>query len=280
MENEMQYYENLQLGKKSDYTLPFYYTASKSRTHVKGRPRWHEEIEIKYILSGTAEIICGTDVFLATEGDVVVINPCELHATQTNDSDTVSYHLLMVSPDIPFLQEASNSTMPNFKHLIRGDHVLAGYLELLFCELTEKPTAYQLGAFGALALIFSHLQRHHAVTEPAVTPENRRMADRIKPALDHILQHYPQEISIETLSQLCAMSIYHFCRVFKAVTGDSAISYINQLRISKASALLRTSNLSVAEIASVVGYSDVSYFSRCFKKQMGLSPAAYQKAAK
>ena len=280
MDNEMQYYENLQLGKKTDYTLPFHYSVSKSPSHIKYTPRWHEEIEIKYIISGSAEIVCGTDVFLASEGDVVIINSCELHATQTNGDESVAYHLLMVSPDIPLLHEATQTTMPHFKHLIRGDRVLAGHLELLFRELNEKPTAYQLGAFGALALIFSHLQRHHAVSDPSTTPENRRMADRIQPALDHIVRHYPEEISIDTLAHLCTMSVYHFCRIFKTVTGNTAIGYINQLRISKASALLRGSNLPVAEVASLVGYSDVSYFSRCFKKQMGLSPAAYQKAEK
>lgn len=277
MEQEMKYYEHLQ--KKSDSTLPFYFTAAKSLHQVNCSPRWHEEIEIKYILSGTAEIICGTEVFIATAGDVVVINPCELHGMQAYGDESVSYHLLMVSTDIPLLKEEPQGTMPYFKHLIKGDSVLSSYLDLLFREVTEKNTAYHLGAQGALSLIFSHLQRYHAITEPMVTLENRRMVDRIQPALDHIVQHYTHNISIEDLAQRCSMSVYHFCRVFKAVTNNTAVSYINQLRINKASALLATSTLPVAEVAAVVGFSDVCYFSRFFKKQKGMSPAAFQKNA-
>lgn len=277
MEQEMKYYEHL--NKKVDSTLPFFFFLGKSRTQLKCSPKWHEEIEIKYILSGTAEFICGTEVLIAGAGDIVVVNPCELHGMQTYGDDSVSYHLLMVSAEIPLLQEGLQGAIPYYKHLIRGDAVLTGYLDLLFREITEKHTAYQLGAMGALAQAFSHLQRYHAVEEPTITPENRRMTDRIKPALDHIVRHYTEEISIQGLAERCAMSVYHFCRVFKAVTGDTAISYINQLRINKASALLSTSTLPVAEIAAVAGFSDVCYFSRCFKKQKGISPAVFQRNA-
>lgn len=277
MEQEMKYYEHLH--KKADSTLPFFCFPAKSRSQVKCSPRWHEEMEIKYILGGTVEFICGTEVLIATAGDIVVVNPCELHGMQTYGDESVSYHLLMVSAELPLLQEGLQGSMPYFKHLIRGDFILADYLEQLFHEVTEKPTAYQLGALGALARIFSHLQRYHTIKEPNITPDSRRMTGRIKPALDHILRHYTEDISIQELAERCAMSVYHFCRVFKAVTGDTAISYINQLRINKASALLSTSTLPVAEIAAVAGFSDVCYFSRCFKKQKGVSPAVFQRNA-
>lgn len=278
MEQKIQYYERLQ--KMSDNTLPFYYNTVNLPSRAISAPRWHEEIEIKYILSGTAEFFCGTEVYIATAGDVVVTNPCELHSRQPYNDETVSYHLLMVSAELPLLHEGIQDTLPHFEHLISGDRVLTGYLELLFREITEESTAYPLAALGALALIFSHLQRYHAVNQPYITPESRRLADRVKPALNHILQHYTEDISVQELAQLCNMSVYHFCRVFKAVTDNTAISYISQLRINKASALLATSTLSVAEVAAVVGYSDVCYFSRCFKRQKGVSPAFFQKDAR
>jgi len=277
MEQEMKYYEHLH--RIADSTLPFFFFPGKSSTQLKYSPKWHEEIEIKYILSGTAEFICGTEVLIATAGDIVVVNPCELHGMQTYGDDSVSYHLLMVSAELPLLQEGLTGTMPYFKHLIRGDFVLADYLGQLYYEVTEKPVAYQLGALGILARIFSHLQRYHTIKAANITPESRRMTGRIKPALDHILRHYTENISIQELAERCAMSVYHFCRAFKAVTGNTAISYINQLRINKASALLSTSTLPVAEIAAAAGFSDVCYFSRCFKKQKGVSPAVFQRNA-
>ena len=277
MEQEIKYYERI--PKKTDNSLPFNYKAAKTRQQPQCIPRWHEEIEIKYILSGTAEFICGTEVIIAGAGDIIVTNPCELHGMKTYGNDSVTYHLLMVSAELPLLRSDAQAAMPRFKHLIKGDPILADNLELLFRETTEMPPAYELSALGALALIFSRLKRCHAIPEPLDTRENRRSVDRIKPALDHIVRHYAEDISIQELAHLCTMSVYHFCRVFKNVTGDTAISYINQLRINKASALLSTSTLPVAEIAAVAGFTDVCYFSRCFKKQKGVSPAVFQKNA-
>ena len=277
MEQEIKYYERI--PKKTDNPLPFNYNAAKLRQQPQCIPRWHEEIEIKYILSGTAEFICGTEVIIASAGDIIVINPCELHGMKTYGDDSVTYHLLMVSAELPLLRSDAQATMPRFKHLIKGDPILADNLELLFREITEMSPAYELSALGALALIFSRLKRYHAIPESADAQEDSRSVERIKPALDHIVRHYAEDISIQELAERCAMSVYHFCRVFKAVTGDTTISYINQLRINKASALLSTSTLPVAEIAAVAGFSDVCYFSRCFKKQKGISPAVFQRNA-
>ena len=212
MEQEMKYYERI--PKKADNPLPFNYKADKVRQQPLCIPRWHEEIEIKYILSGTAEFICGTEVFIAGAGDIIVINPCELHGMKTYGNDTVTYHLLMVSAELPLLRSDAQATMPHFKHLIKGDTILAGNLKLLFQELTEMSPAYELSALGALALIFSRLKRCHAIAEPVNTQEHRRSVERLKPALDHIVRHYVEDISIQELAQLCTMSVYHFCRVF------------------------------------------------------------------
>ena len=219
MEQEIKYYERI--PKKSDNPLPFNYNASKTRQQPQCIPRWHEEIEVKYILSGTAEFICGTEVIIAGAGDIIVTNPCELHGMKTYGSDCVTYHLLMVSAELPLLRADAQATMPRFKHLIKGDPILADNLELLFREITEMSPAYELSALGALALVFSRLKRCHAIPESVDTRENRRIVERIKPALDHIVRHYAEDISIQELAQLCTMSVYHFCRVFKNETGIS-----------------------------------------------------------
>ena len=57
----------------------------------------------------------------------------------------------------------------------------------------------------------------------------------------------------------------------------SPISYINKIRIEKAAALFKNSDRSITEIAMEVGFDDSNYFSRIFKKQMGMSPREYKK---
>ncbi len=277
MEQNARYYDNLQVVRDYDHTLPFYYAAAKNLHCALDEPRWHEEMEIKYILSGTAEIICGTEVFLATQGDIVIINSCEPHGVHPYGDTPLSYHLLMIPTDLSFLQTEPDTVMPRFEHLIQGDTELAEIIERLFTEVTEQPVAYRLCACGALALLFAGLHRRHAVSKTALPPEHQRMVERLQPALNYILRHYPEEIAIDMLAEQCTMSVYHFCRIFKFVTGSTAIAYINQLRVNKAASLLKSSEMTIAEIAATVGMTDECYFSRCFKKWIGISPSVYRK---
>lgn len=277
MRVEAEHYENLNTVEKRQGNVPFYYQAAKVLRGGPVEPRWHEEIEIKYILCGTAEIICGTEVFLATKGDVVVINSCEPHGVRRYGDESLSYHLLMVAPSLPLLRDAGIHEQSTFRNLIRADAALNAVMEHLFSELTRQDTAWELGARGALSLLFVRLLRYHGISRPVLPPEHRRMAERIQPAIDHILRHYPEEIGVPALAQLCAMSVYHFCRVFKTVTGSTVVSYVNRLRTGKAAALLQASDLSVQEIAAAVGWEDACYFSRCFKKWFDISPSDYRK---
>ena len=73
------------------------------------------------------------------------------------------------------------------------------------------------------------------------------------------------------------MTETHFRRLFKEIYGMSPIKYINEIRTERARGLIANSNLSLSQIAEKVGYGDVYYFSRVFKKIAGVSPSAYKK---
>ena len=78
------------------------------------------------------------------------------------------------------------------------------------------------------------------------------------------------------MSRAVDISPYYFSKVFKDETGENFIEYLTTIRIEKAKELLRGSNLSMKEICSAVGYSDPNYFSRTFKKNVGVTPTEYK----
>lgn len=91
----------------------------------------------------------------------------------------------------------------------------------------------------------------------------------------YIDTHLNSELSIADLARLCAMSESTFRREFCATTGESPKKYINRRRLEKAKHMLR-SELSIGEICAALGYYDSAYFSKLFKEETGLSPAAYR----
>jgi AraC-like DNA-binding protein len=79
------------------------------------------------------------------------------------------------------------------------------------------------------------------------------------------------------LADKMAMSISQLSRKINGITGYSTISYVLQLKLSKAKKMLASESISIAEVSDACGFYDASYFSRVFKKEFGLSPSHFQK---
>ena len=93
-------------------------------------------------------------------------------------------------------------------------------------------------------------------------------------------RHFGSNVKLETVAADVGMSPRNFSRRFKVATGDSPSYYLQRLRVEASRELLRVTDLTVAEIGYRVGYGDLSYFSRVFKKHEGCLPLRYRKEVK
>lgn len=90
--------------------------------------------------------------------------------------------------------------------------------------------------------------------------------------LEYISEHFSESLSLSVLSEHFALSQSYICRLFKKELSLKPSEYINRVRISAAKAMLLETDMTITEIAEKSGYSDVYYFSRVFKKIIGMSP--------
>ncbi len=97
----------------------------------------------------------------------------------------------------------------------------------------------------------------------------------LKAASDYMEQNYRRKITVEELAARSGYSASHFARQFTKVYGVSPIQYLNSIRILHAKNLLRTDQYTIAEIAQKCGFSNVYYFSRCFKQLTGIPPTKW-----
>ena len=100
--------------------------------------------------------------------------------------------------------------------------------------------------------------------------------ERIARAVQHMNKAYNSNSSLEDYANMCAMSKYHFLRLFEKMIGCTPMEYRNSIRLQHAADLLLEEKLSVEQISTMVGYSSASYFSSAFKQKYGLSPKQYQ----
>ncbi len=99
----------------------------------------------------------------------------------------------------------------------------------------------------------------------------------LKKAINYLEEHYTDNaLSIGALARQCSMSEAYFRRCFKEAYRLSPNQYIKEMRMNRAKDLLKTGLLSISEVAEQVGFSDIYYFSKAFKKAVGVNPTMYK----
>ena len=243
---------------------------------------FHEELEIKCYCTGGSAVMIDGEVFVATEGDITVVNPFEIHSNLYIKDYEGEYILLMLGLD--FLKEFAPGGLDlrqlfiskgrRIKHCIKDDKRLSAIVMRIFEELSEKNENYRLVVYSLVTELFALLFRDHTdkYSSKESVPEAGRTAELIAPALTAIFENYSKPLSIDELSELCNISKYHFCRVFKEEMKMTAVQYITAYRISLAEIMLKNSDKSIDKIAAECGFFDISYFYRCYKRLKGSSP--------
>ena len=98
-----------------------------------------------------------------------------------------------------------------------------------------------------------------------------------KKIIDFISENYTFDISLNDIAAACNYSTGYIRHIFKKESGYTISHYIAILRVSHAKKLLSSTNKSISDIASIVGYSEPNYFTNIFRKETGMSPKAYRK---
>ncbi len=112
---------------------------------------------------------------------------------------------------------------------------------------------------------------------PKKQPESSSARVYIKNAIKFIQRNFSNPIDVSDIANHVGLSRSHLYRIFMQNLSLSPNEYLTQFRINQACILLRTSGLSIGEIAGSVGFDDQLYFSRVFKKIKGVPPSHYTK---
>ena len=152
------------------------------------------------------------------------------------------------------------------------------YLDLftrLEKEWIYKKPGYLARCKSMLYGIIALLQQYQYSQQVPATLQNR-----IRKAVAYLEDHYADDtLSIGLLARQCGMSEAYFRRCFREIYALSPLQYINMIRLNRAKDLLNAGSLPIGEIAGQVGFGDIYYFSKAFKREAGCSPSDYRRAA-
>ncbi len=194
--------------------------------------------------------------------------------------EAFDYYLLFYRSTLVFsrwkeIDRLFKSSNPfNIQYGFRPDEPLGLYSCLSSLELTWN-NGGKLGRLQATGLFYQFL--HELLWQMKNSEEQLGKTDFVTQATRYLHDHYQESLTLQSLAEQLNYSVRHLAVSFKQQIGVSPIEYLIRIRISHACKLLIETDASLREIAAQVGYPDVYYFSRIFKKQTGLSPARYQK---
>ena len=248
---------------------------------------WHDEMEIIYIKKWQGYVTVDFKQYKVSGSTIVLILPGQLHSIEQYDDLSMEYENIIfnVGMLLPRTEDASSTgflrpflngqiTVPTIYSIV-SDHYHALTTCLDACDEISKtkPEGYELYIKGKLFEFFYILSNR---CRNEKNPRTVKSLDKMKIILKFIENSYMHKISVAEIADRVEFSESHFMRYFKENMGTSFVDYLRDYRLTMAARLLLVSDETILSIAVEVGFENLSYFNRAFKKKYGVTPREYR----
>lgn len=260
---------------------------------------WHYEFQLTYVVRGTISVFFNQQTIDLHEGQGIYINPEVLHMIRDRYDSDAMFISLDVSPKL--LTSFPNSVFersyvkPVFCSSAADAVILdpgVFWQKKILDEAMRIEQDYKSRSFGWELAVSSSLYAiwrelvchlHESLAEhdaPAADGARMRRNQRIKEILSYIREHFTEKITLDEIAKHLHLSTNECCRFFKKNMNCTLFEYITEYRLSKSMELLEHTDLPVSQIAYESGFGSSSYFIEKFRKNVGMTPAAFRKAGR
>ena len=253
---------------------------------------WHDHLEVALVLEGRGAFLFGRRALPAEPGDVFFVDNSQPHVALAGEGGSLRLLLVLFRPELiagPGCRELDVGYLAPFRvderrasPRVCGGSELAGELGRVLRELQatwerhDPAERYLADATLRRALALVNRERGAGARDAAA----RAAADRreqIRPVLAYVDGHCREGITLEDVAVVVHVSPSRVRHVFKDVTGVGFKEYVTQVRVAEAKRLLLGTDLSVAEIARAVSYTNLHQFYRVFYRSCAMSPGEYRR---
>jgi len=262
-----------------DDEFPIHQFKHLQKHHDLNRLHAHRDFEIGICLKNEGLFFINDKVLSFRKNDVSFIFPNQPHIAQSpNEIPSewifITADLDRIFSDNDMLLAELYTAVLQLPSIISKAPDFSEIVKLIVKELEEKGDNYQLIVKNLLSTLIIKLLRFKREGINRVVLSGAY--NSIAPALNYISKFYYEEISVAKMAQACYLSTSHFRVIFKKVTGLAPLQYLENIRMRMAKTLLRSTKLSVLEVAENTGYNSISSFNRAFKASFGVTPSGYR----
>jgi len=237
---------------------------------------WHDYMELVLVKQGS--VILNLDIndrpAIVKEGSLMIFLPQQLHALK---SGTDEVRLISLFFDIEALKNQTLSAK-NFLNLLLDERInlpvitvepkiISAVNELVEARQAHNPIYLQGKAYQLIGVLLDNSNINI----------RKNVSFRLHGIFQYIQSNFTKEISVKNIAKEFGYTESHLCRLFKKHTNLSISSYIQLLRIELAKKMLQETDTDINIVAEKCGFSDFSYFCRCFKKYVQMTPSEFRK---
>lgn len=243
---------------------------------------WHSTLhnhpftEIFYIFEGSGEMIFEDQREEVEKHDLVIVNSNIRHTEVATPGRTFQYYVLGID-GLSFLSQktAEDATdYPDFlntyvfrANYAENQHLVYEIIEAIYRESTEKKLYSEQYSTKLLELLLMNLMRLDE-TPLSIEPD-RKSNKQLEYVKNYIDIHYSRDLKLNELASIAYLNKYYLVHRFKELYGMSPIDYLLEKRYQVSKELIETTDYSMEEISSIVGFNSQSYFNQVFKKRSG-----------
>lgn len=229
----------------------------------------YDSFLMMYILKGTCFVTIGSHTMQAMAGQLILLDCYAPHAYGTDSG----FEALWIHFDGPMARSFYETIVSEKGSLLYPAHPDAIHRSLyhIYDTFRSRAPIAEDQISGTITNILSDL-----LSSEKTQQVSGKTQIGISEAISHINKYFYKSITLQELADIAALSPYYFSRVFARETGMTPHKYLISTRMANAKFLLKTSQMSVKEIAIRSGFSDESGFCTAFKKQEGMTPKEYR----
>lgn len=250
--------------------------------YMPTHPHIHSEIELLYIVKGCSRIKISDMSYDARPGDLFIVNPLEVHSVIMEKEEPYSHRCICFDCSLIAEKQLAEALLDGFKsvpHHFKKDEQttikLVALFGALFQAVEESTDALLFESSASISLIFAELIRKKLIREH---PQKNKSSDLSKVVIEYLAKHYFENLTSKMIAEKLGFTQSYFCRMFKENFGVPFSAYLNMYRILIAKKKLWDTSRSIAAISLECGFSDVAYFTKCFRKSVGTTPLKYRKS--
>lgn len=243
---------------------------SSDRLFYTDNKEGRSDYYLMYVISGRVEVFTSGNFIECTQGSLVIFPPKKRYAYRHTEDRVAEYFFVHFtgSDVIRLLDECALSIHPEINR-INHSETLVHRFENMFDAFARQDKLRD----REVATLFQQILIKLSRRKSAGNDDGGR---RLHKSVGRIISGYAEEINVPDLAALEALSVSRYNALFREQMGCSPIEFLTATRMTAACELLLVTDMSIKEIGQMCGYSDAHFFSKVFKKRLGVSPSEYR----